>query len=278
MHKFIEKIKQFEKKPFIVKNFISNKEVESFVKLYNELPIEINNQRQRIVKKKWASNFFPDLQTAYKKKLQSIIGNYEMDNPTTKGGFESLGLFQESFSPVTLHVDTGFEFDKIIYKQSLMPLSPHGETVIFKNRFYGCSTTFSINEKELAANKLVAMDYLMTNQSVEGVKATKSGLQYKVLEAGKGAVYPKVTDRVTVHYEGSLIEGTVFDSSVARGKPITFGLEKVIMGWKEGIPLMVVGDKTRFFIPPNLGYGQQWAGDIPPNSVLVFDVELLGIN
>ena len=129
MHKFIEKIKQFEKKPFIVKNFINSKEVESFVKLYNELPIEINNQRQRIVKKKWASNFFPDLQTTYKKKLQSIIGNYEMDNPTTKDGFESLGLFQESFSPVTLHVDT----------------------VIFKNRFYGCSTTFSINEKELAA-------------------------------------------------------------------------------------------------------------------------------
>ena len=151
MHKFIEKIKQFEKKPFIVKNFINSKEVESFVKLYNELPIEINNQRQRIVKKKWASNFFPDLQTTYKKKLQSIIGNYEMDNPTTKDGFESLGLFQESFSPVTLHVDTGFEFDKIIYKQSLMPLSPHGETVIFKNRFYGCSTPFSINEKELAA-------------------------------------------------------------------------------------------------------------------------------
>ena len=145
--------------------------------------------------------------------------------------------------------------------------------------FYFFQTyTPSLSEKELAANKLVAMDYLMTNQSVEGMKATKSGLQYKVLEAGKGAVYPKVTDRVTVHYEGSLIDGTVFDSSVARGKPITFGLEKVIMGWKEGIPLMVVGDKTRFFIPPNLGYGQQWAGDIPPNSVLVFDVELLGIN
>ena len=74
-----------------------------------------------------------------------------MDNPITKDGLESLGLFQESFLPVTLHVDTGFEFDKVIYKQSLMPLSNHGETVVFKNRFYGCSTTFSINEKELAA-------------------------------------------------------------------------------------------------------------------------------
>ena len=145
--------------------------------------------------------------------------------------------------------------------------------------FYFFQTyTPSLTEEELATNKLVAKDYLMMNQSVEGVKATESGLQYKVLEVGAGAVYPKVTDRVTVHYEGSLIDGTIFDSSVARGKPITFGLEKVIMGWKEGLPLMVVGDKIRFFIPPNLGYGEQWAGDIPPNSVLVFDVELLGIN
>ena len=133
MHKFIKKIKQFERKPFVVKNFINNKEVENFIKLYKELPIEINNQRQKIIKKKWSNNFSPDLQFVYKEKLKSIIGDYEMDNPITKDGFESLGLFQESFLPVTLHVDTGFEFDKVIYKQSLMPLSDHGETVVFKN-------------------------------------------------------------------------------------------------------------------------------------------------
>ena len=151
MHKFIKKIKQFEDKPFVVKNFINNKEVENFIKLYKELPIEVNNQRQKIIKKKWSSNFFPDLQKIYKKKLKSVIGDFEMDNPNTKDGLDSLGFFQESFLPVTLHVDTGFEFDKIIYKQLLIPLSDHGETVIFKNRFYGCSTTFSLNEKELAA-------------------------------------------------------------------------------------------------------------------------------
>jgi len=151
MHKFIKKIKQLEEKPFVVKNFINSKEIENFIKLYQELPIEVNNQRQKIVKKKWSSNFFPDLQLAYKEKLKLIIGDHRMDNPITKDGLESLGLFQESFLPVTLHVDTGFEFDKVIYKQSLMPLSNHGETVVFKNRFYGCSTTFSINEKELAA-------------------------------------------------------------------------------------------------------------------------------
>ena len=151
MHKFIKKIKQFEKKPFVVKNFINSKEVENFIKLYKELPIEVNNQRQKIIKKKWSSNFFPDLQMIYKEKIKSVIGDYKMDNPNTKDGLESLGFFQESFLPVTLHVDTGFEFDKIVYKQLLMPLSDHGETVIFKNRFYGCSTTFSLNEKELAA-------------------------------------------------------------------------------------------------------------------------------
>ena len=151
MHKFIKKLKQLEEKPFVVKNFINSKEIENFIKLYQELPIEVNNQRQKIVKKKWSSNFFPDLQLAYKEKLKLIIGDHRMDNPITKDGLESLGLFQESFLPVTLHVDTGFEFDKVIYKQSLMPLSNHGETVVFKNRFYGCSTTFSINEKELAA-------------------------------------------------------------------------------------------------------------------------------
>ena len=151
MHKFIDKIKKNESKPFIIKNFINKKEIENFQKLYLKLPIEINNQRQKIIKKKWSSNFFPDLQKIYKEKLKSVIGDFEMDNPITKDGLESLGLFQESFLPVTLHVDTGFQFDKIIYKQSLMPLTDHGETIIFKNRFYGCSTTFSINNEELAA-------------------------------------------------------------------------------------------------------------------------------
>ena len=151
MHKFIEKIKSLESKPVVIKNFINRKEVKDFQRLYKELPLEINNQRQRIIKKKWSIKFSYELQELYRKKLNLIIGNYTMDNPKTKEGEESLGLFQESFMPVTLHVDTGFDFEKIIYKQTLMPLSEDGETVIFKNRFYGCSTTFSINSKELSA-------------------------------------------------------------------------------------------------------------------------------
>ena len=151
MHKFIEKIKKFEAKPFIVNNFFNNEEIELLQKLYDELPVEIDNKRQKIVKKKWSINFNTELQKKYTQKLKKIIGNYEMDNPKNKEGLKSLGLFQESYRPVTLHVDTGFDFEKIIYKQTLLPLSATGETIIFKNRFYGCSTTFSIDPKELSA-------------------------------------------------------------------------------------------------------------------------------
>ena len=151
MHKFIEKIKKLEEKPYVIKNFINEKEIENFLKLYEKLPIEINNKRQKIIKKKWSNKFFPELQKIYVEKIKSALGEYAMDNPKNKEGEDSLGLFQESFRPVSLHVDTGFNFDKIIYKQMLLPLSKEGETVIFKNRFYGCSTTFSIDLKELSA-------------------------------------------------------------------------------------------------------------------------------
>ena len=151
MHKFIEKIKKFESKPFIISNFLNNDEITSFQSLYEELPIEINNKRQKIIKKKWDIKFQKDLQNKYIQKLREIISDFEMDNPNTKDGSKSLGLFQESYKPVTLHVDTGFDFEKIIFKQTLLPLSDEGETIIFKNRFYGCSTTFSIDPEELAA-------------------------------------------------------------------------------------------------------------------------------
>ena len=151
MHKFIEKIKKFEEKPKVIKNFFNDNQIESLIDLYKSLPIEINNQRQKIVKKKWSKKFNPELQKIYTDKLTSVIGENSMDNPSTKNGEESLGLFQESFMPVSLHVDTGFDFTKIVYKQILVPLTKEGETVIFKNRFYGCSTTYSIDPNELKA-------------------------------------------------------------------------------------------------------------------------------
>jgi FKBP-type peptidyl-prolyl cis-trans isomerase len=107
---------------------------------------------------------------------------------------------------------------------------------------------------------------------------TASGLKYQVLKHGTGTVSPKATDTVTVNYEGKLLDGTVFDSSIARGQPATFPLDRVIPGWTEGLQLMKVGDKFKFVIPANLAYGPNSpTSAIPPNSTLVFEVELLGI-
>jgi FKBP-type peptidyl-prolyl cis-trans isomerase len=110
------------------------------------------------------------------------------------------------------------------------------------------------------------------------MKTTASGLKYQVLKQGTGTVSPKATDTVNVHYHGTLLNGTVFDSSVERGQPISFPLNGVIPGWTEGLQLMKVGDKFKFEIPPNLAYGPNSPSPkIPPNSTLVFEVELLGI-
>ena len=118
--------------------------------------------------------------------------------------------------------------------------------------------------------------FLAENKLKDGVIETESGLQYEVIKMGKGAK-PSATDRVKVHYHGTLIDGTVFDSSVERGEPIVFGLNQVIAGWTEGVQLMPVGSKFRFFIPQELAYGAREAGSIPPYSTLIFEVELLGI-
>ena len=110
------------------------------------------------------------------------------------------------------------------------------------------------------------------------MKTTASGLKYQVLKQGTGTVSPKATDTVNVHYHGTLLNGTVFDSSVERGQPISFPLNAVIRGWTEGLQLMKVGDKFKFEIPPDLAYGPSSPSPkIPPNSTLVFEVELLGI-
>ena len=110
------------------------------------------------------------------------------------------------------------------------------------------------------------------------MKTTPSGLKYQVLKQGTGTVSPKATDTVNVHYHGTLLNGTVFDSSVERGMPISFPLNGVIPGWTEGVQLMKVGDKFKFEIPPNLAYGPNSPSPkIPPNSTLVFEVELLAI-
>ncbi|UJF17668.1 FKBP-type peptidyl-prolyl cis-trans isomerase [Vibrio sp. SS-MA-C1-2] len=133
------------------------------------------------------------------------------------------------------------------------------------------------SKKDIAENMELGKAFLTENREKEGVKETESGLQYLVLKEGEGTEHPTAKNKVKVHYHGTLIDGTVFDSSVERGKPIEFGLNQVIKGWTEGLQLMVVGEKVRFFIPANLAYGNRSAGKIPGGSTLIFDVELLAI-
>ncbi|CEO39641.1 peptidylprolyl isomerase [Photobacterium kishitanii] len=137
----------------------------------------------------------------------------------------------------------------------------------------------SYNNKQAAQENIkIGQEFLAANKLKEGVQTTASGLQYLVLQPGTGTEHPKATDTVTVHYHGTLINGTVFDSSVDRGEKISFPLNRVIKGWTEGLQHMVVGEKVRFFIPADLAYGNNGAGSIPPGSVLIFDVELFKIN
>ena len=134
-----------------------------------------------------------------------------------------------------------------------------------------------LEAKVAGAAKAEGEKFLAENAKREGVKVTASGLQYEILEPSLGQK-PKATDTVRVHYEGTLIDGTVFDSSYRRGESITFPLNGVIAGWTEGLQLMSIGSKYKFFIPYQLAYGERGAGQsIPPYAALIFTVELLGI-
>ena len=137
---------------------------------------------------------------------------------------------------------------------------------------------FNMKNQKAEENLKAGEEFLEANKSKEGIVALPSGLQYEVMKTGDGPK-PSPTDKVTCHYHGTLINGTIFDSSVQRGKPATFPLNQVIKGWTEGVPMMTMGSKWRFFIPPHLGYGdRQVSAEIGPNSTLIFEVELLGIN
>ncbi|PLX14799.1 MAG: peptidylprolyl isomerase [Salinivirgaceae bacterium] len=131
-------------------------------------------------------------------------------------------------------------------------------------------------DKEAAEKGAEGKAFLEKNKEREGVMTTESGLQYEVLKEGTGAS-PIATDKVKVHYHGTLIDGTVFDSSVERGEPAEFPLNRVISGWTEGLQLMKEGAKYKFYIPQELGYGSRAAGKIPPYATLIFEVELLEV-
>ncbi len=134
-----------------------------------------------------------------------------------------------------------------------------------------------LGHKEADKNLTLGRQFLEENQDQDGIITTPSGLQYKILVQGQGDKTPEPNSTVKVHYHGTLIDSTVFDSSIERDKPIEFRLGLVISGWQEGLLLMVEGQKNRIYIPSHLAYGRHGVGAIPRNSTLIFDVELLEI-
>lgn len=137
---------------------------------------------------------------------------------------------------------------------------------------------FQLKNEKAAANLKAGQDFLAANRQKPGIVELPSGLQYEIITSGTG-LKPLATNKVTCHYHGTLIDGTVFDSSVKRGQPATFPLNAVIKGWTEGLQLMATGSKWRFFLPPQLAYGdRQVSAQIGPNSTLIFEVELIAVS
>lgn len=192
-------------------------------------------------------------------------------------------LLQQGFRAEELDIDLEAFTQGI--KDALSRQKPRLSEEQLKNAMKQFQEQATAKQEELAGerkqsgekNKKAGEEFLAENAKKEGVKTTESGLQYQVLKEGDGPK-PKATDTVKVHYQGTLINGEEFDSSYKRGEPISFPLNRVIPGWTEGVQLMNVGSKYKLFIPYELGYGPDGSPPkIPPYSVLVFDIELLGI-
>ena len=154
MHRKIDIIKKLEGPIKVIKNLFNKTEINKFLELYNKLPTTVHNKKQNVIKKRWLIDYDKQLEDLFCKTLKNEIGDFKMDNLVTEEGNEIYGLFQESYNPIGLHIDGGFNSEDQIYKQTLIPLTPVGSTVIFKNRFYGSSTNFTIDEKELEFKKL----------------------------------------------------------------------------------------------------------------------------
>ena len=224
MREDIEKIKKTESSPKIIKNLFSKEQIESFLKLYDDLPITVHNKKQNVIKKRWLQGYDEELEKLFCEKLKKEIGDFKMDNLLDENGKEIYGLIQESYAPIGLHVDAGFDLKYQIYKQSLIPLSPVGSTVIFKNRFYDGSTNFTQDPEELKKKNL---NYGQNKRSSEHLKLygdkpfdknihekylkhenidNLKGLEVELIynwEVGSMLIF----DRTHLHCSSSIIEG-----------------------------------------------------------------------
>ena len=224
MHKNIDKIKKLEGPPKILKNLLSKSELEKFLDLYRDLPTTVHNKKQNVIKKRWLKNYSEELENIFFDKLKNEIGEFKMDNLKDENNEDILGLFQESYNPIGLHVDAGFNLSEIIFKQTLIPLTSKGSTVIFKNKFYGNSTNFTIDENEL---KIKDLKYGQNHRSSEHLKLFEKKpfneedhgkyLKHEKIENLSGleidTVYEwelgsmLIFDRTRLHCSSSLIEG-----------------------------------------------------------------------
>ena len=224
MHRNIDKIKSLESAPKVIKNLFSKREIENFLNLYHKLPTTVHNKKQNVIKKRWLKDYDKELESLFEKRIKNEIGDFKMDNLRDENDNDILGLFQESYSPIGLHVDAGFNLDEIIYKQTLIPLTSKGSTVIFKNKFYGSSTNFTIDESEL---KIKNLKYGQNIRSSEHLKIYgkkpfkdedhKKYLRHEKIENLSGLeidlVYEweigslLIFDRTRLHCSSSLIEG-----------------------------------------------------------------------
>ena len=224
MHKNIDKIKKLEGSPQVIKNLFSKTELEKFLNLYHDLPTTVHNKKQNVIKKRWLQNYSLDLEDLFINRLRTVIGEFKMDNLKDQENRDIFGLFQESYNPIGLHVDAGFDLNEVIYKQTLIPLTSKGSTVIFKNKYYWNSTNFTIDENEL---KIKDLKYGQNHRSSEHLKIFEkksfnrgdhekylkhekienlSGLEIDMVyewELGSMLIF----DRTRLHCSSSLIEG-----------------------------------------------------------------------
>ena len=224
MHKQLEKIKKNESNPKVLKKIFSKEEIEKFAKLYNELPITVHNKKQNVIKKRWLIDYGKDLEKLFYNRLKNEIGDFKYDNLKADDGKDILGLFQESYNPIGLHIDGGFNLNDVIYKQTLIPLTPVGSTVIFKNRYYGQSTNFTTDKKELEIRNLKygqnlrSSDHIgmygdkpfdenlhkkyLTHEKIENLIGLEIEIVYE-WEVGSMLIF----DRTNLHCSSSIIEG-----------------------------------------------------------------------
>ena len=224
MRKEIEKIKKLESPPKVIKNLYSKEEIKEFLKLYKELPTTVHNKKQNVIKKRWLQGYNGKLEKLFVDRLKKEIGDFKMDNLQDEKGQDIYGLIQESYAPIGLHVDGGFELNNQIYKQSLIPLTPVGRTVIFKNRFYEESTSFTQDPEELKKKKLTygqnkrSSEHLklygdnpfdknmhekyLKHENIDNLKGLEVELIYE-WEVGSMLIF----DRTHLHCSSSVIEG-----------------------------------------------------------------------